>query len=324
MPRVQRATGVLAALLLSASAGGCGAADGATAPPETVATLESVRVTGALGEEPTVSFEKPLTIEESGWRTLVEGDGPGVRPDRPMLLQITLVNARTGDLAVTTSSEGESARTVRPGGDDLFPVLDAALVDAAQGDRILVGAAPEDAYADAGAPQYDIGPGDSVLMIADVMAVAPDEVLDGPEGVGQELPSGLPQVIEHAGVVQGVRFERDLPTPRRLRTTVLIEGSGDPVRADSLVTLDAVGQLWNSPDVVSSTYLEDPVTVAIGAGNGNGNVIAAWERALVGVPAGSRVMLVTPPHLAYQHTGSPPSIPGDATLVYVIDVLGVS
>lgn len=324
MPRVQRALGVLAALLVSCATAGCGSADGATAPPETVASLESVRVTGALGERPDVAFEKPMRIEESGWRTLVEGDGPAVRPGQPLLLQLTLVNARTGDLAVTTSSEGESARTVRPGGDDLFPVLDAALVDAAQGDRILLGASAEDAYADAGAPQYDIGPGDSVLMIADVMAVAPEEVLDGPEGTGRELPDGLPTVIEHAGVVQGVRFDRRLPQPDRLRAVSLIEGTGDPVRADSLVTLDAVGQLWNSPEVVSSTYLEEPVTVAIGAGNGNGNVIAAWERALVGVPAGSRVLLVTPPHLAYQHTGSPPSIPGDATLVYVIDVLGVS
>lgn len=316
-----RLQAVVVALTVAATTLGCGAARGATSDdPATRSLLDGVRVTGALGAAPEVAFERPLDLTESGWRTLVEGEGPDVLPGSPLLLQLTLVNARTGDVAVTTSAEGESARLVRRGDDDLFPVLDAALADADQGDRLLVGAAPEDAYDDAGAPQYGIGPGDSVLMVADVMAVAPEEVRDAPSGPAVEVPRGLPPVVEHAGVVQGVRFARDLPTPRRLRVVTLIEGDGPPVRADSLVTLDSIGQLWNSETVVSSTYREDPVTVAIGTGS----VIEAWDRALVGVPAGSRVMLVTPPHLAYQHTGSPPSVPGDATLVYVIDVLGTS
>ncbi|HEX5018749.1 MAG TPA: FKBP-type peptidyl-prolyl cis-trans isomerase, partial [Actinomycetes bacterium] len=55
---------------------------------------------------------------------------------------------------------------------------------------------------------------------------------------------------------------------------------------------------------------------------GTGAVITGWDNGLVGVPVGSRVMLVVPPDQAYGD--SPPGDPiqpGD-TLVFVVDVLG--
>ena len=63
-----------------------------------------------------------------------------------------------------------------------------------------------------------------------------------------------------------------------------------------------------------------PFTTAIGAGA----VIKCWDQGLTGVTVGSRVMLTCPADIAYGKQGSPPSIPANATLQFVVDVLGVS
>ena len=52
-----------------------------------------------------------------------------------------------------------------------------------------------------------------------------------------------------------------------------------------------------------------------------GNLIQGWQEGLEGVTVGSRVVLQVPPELGYGAEGSPPTIPADADLVFVIDVL---
>ena len=51
------------------------------------------------------------------------------------------------------------------------------------------------------------------------------------------------------------------------------------------------------------------------------NLIQGWQQGLEGVTVGSRVVLQVPPDLGYGEAGSPPTIPADADLVFVIDVL---
>ena len=55
-----------------------------------------------------------------------------------------------------------------------------------------------------------------------------------------------------------------------------------------------------------------------------GQLIDGWVEGLQGVKVGSRVMMVIPPEQGYGKKGSPPSIPANATLVFVIDVLGAN
>ena len=56
-------------------------------------------------------------------------------------------------------------------------------------------------------------------------------------------------------------------------------------------------------------------------GVGSAPVIDGWNEALIGQPVGSQILVVIPPEKGYGAQGSPPSIPGDATLVFVIDIL---
>ena len=54
---------------------------------------------------------------------------------------------------------------------------------------------------------------------------------------------------------------------------------------------------------------------------GKGQVIPGWEQGVVGMKVGGRRELIIPPSLAYGVKGSPPTIPPNATLVFVIDLL---
>ena len=53
---------------------------------------------------------------------------------------------------------------------------------------------------------------------------------------------------------------------------------------------------------------------------GGGQVIRSWDEGVAGMKVGGRRVLVIPPDLGYGPQGSPPTIPGNSTLVFVVDL----
>lgn len=283
--------------------------------------LSGVKVSGAVGAVPEVRIDAPLDPDRTASKILVEGSGSPVQIDQKFVLELTLVDGRTGKQVASTYDAGKTAMALRTTDDTVFPVLLNALNGVKQGSRVVVISTSDDAYGDSGAPQLGIRPGDPVVMIGDVIAVPPTEVLDGPEGTAVKEPAKLPRPVLAGDDVTGVDFTRIRKRkPKKLVVVPLIKGTGPPARETSLVTLDYLGQVWRAKAPFESTFAKEPTTVSLGTGS----VIRAWDQALAGVTRGSRVLVIAPPALAFKTTGSPPSIPGNATLVYVIDVLGVS
>lgn len=119
------------------------------------------------------------------------------------------------------------------------------------------------------------------------------------------------------------------PTAPSGPTTLVITdpriGTGALAERGRVVTVNYTGWLYDGAAVENkgrqfdSSAGRGPFTVAVGAGQ----VIAGWDQGLVGMRVGGLRRLVVPPSLGYGSQGSPPVIPGNATLVFDIELLSV-
>lgn len=108
--------------------------------------------------------------------------------------------------------------------------------------------------------------------------------------------------------------------PTKLESKDLIVGTGPEAKAGDTVTVNYVGVLFKGGKVFDASWnRKEPFTFTLG----KGQVIPGWDQGIPGMKVGGRRELVIPAPLAYAAKGSPPSIPPNATLVFVVDLLGV-
>jgi peptidylprolyl isomerase len=111
------------------------------------------------------------------------------------------------------------------------------------------------------------------------------------------------------------------PAPTKLVTKDLIQGTGQPAAAGKTVTVNYVGVLYKGGKEFDSSWKRNqPFTTALSPGS----VIPGWVQGLSGMKVGGRRELIIPPSLAYGAKGSPPTIPPNSTLVFVVDLLSVA
>lgn len=132
---------------------------------------------------------------------------------------------------------------------------------------------------------------------------------------GDGKSTALPSVTGKPGEQPKVAKGKGDP-PKGLKTKVLKQGKGKRVKKGDALNADYSGQLWNGKVFDSSWKRGQPATFEIGAHK----VIPGWDQALVGQKLGSRVELVVPPDKGYGKRGQPPQIPGNSTLVFVVDL----
>ena len=313
MTPARRVAALLCALTLSVSA--CGSSE---EKQETTDLRSQVDVTGDFGKAPEVDFAAPLDVTTSASWTTEKGEGDKIGQASTAVLALTLLDGRTGKKAISTFDEGQTPLQVSLT-EQFLPSLAEALVGARAGSRLVVASTPEDAYGSGGSPQIGIKGGDPVVMVADVLATDPTDVLDGPTGDEVEPPAGSPVLVEREGVPSGFEVPARAKKPTELQVVPLREGTGDEVEDPDRVTVNYLGAVWKGTKPFDQSYDKDPTTFSIGLGA----VIKCWDEGLVGQKEGARVMLVCPPDTAYGNTAQGEDIPARSTLVFVIDVLGV-
>jgi peptidylprolyl isomerase len=107
--------------------------------------------------------------------------------------------------------------------------------------------------------------------------------------------------------------------PTKLVTKDIIVGTGPEAKAGQSVTVNYVGVLFHGGKEFDSSWKRnEPFTFTLG----QGQVIKGWDQGVPGMKVGGRRELVIPASLAYGAKGSPPAIPANAPLVFVIDMLG--
>ncbi|HZH02737.1 MAG TPA: FKBP-type peptidyl-prolyl cis-trans isomerase [Myxococcaceae bacterium] len=104
-----------------------------------------------------------------------------------------------------------------------------------------------------------------------------------------------------------------------LNVEELQEGTGTEAKAGQTVTVHYVGTLTDGKKFDSSRDRNQGFTFRLGAGQ----VIQGWDQGVPGMKVGGKRKLTIPPDLGYGPSGYPPVIPGNATLVFEVELLEV-
>ena len=117
-----------------------------------------------------------------------------------------------------------------------------------------------------------------------------------------------------------IEFPEGQP-PTELQVTDEVVGDGPEATPGSTVSTHYVGVAWSTGEEFDASYNRGaPLDFPLGAGR----VIQGWDRGVAGMKVGGRRRLVIPPHLGYGDRGAGGVIKPGETLVFVVDLLGVS
>ena len=113
----------------------------------------------------------------------------------------------------------------------------------------------------------------------------------------------------------------DGPPPGELLLDDLTVGDGTEAVAGTTCTMQYVGHSWSSKQQFDASWDRgQPFTFQLGAGM----VIGGWDQGVAGMKVGGRRRLTIPPHLGYGARGAGGAIGPNETLVFIVDLLGVS
>lgn len=97
----------------------------------------------------------------------------------------------------------------------------------------------------------------------------------------------------------------------------LTPGTGASPTPDSVVTVNYRGTLTDGTEFDSSYKRGQPATFSLR------NVVPCWTDGVPMMKVGEKAKLVCPASTAYGDAGSPPMVPGGATLVFEIELLNI-
>lgn len=105
-----------------------------------------------------------------------------------------------------------------------------------------------------------------------------------------------------------------------LETQDLVVGTGDEVKTGDCLTTNYVGVLASNGQQFDSSWdKKTPFQVELGTGS----VIPGWDQGIPGMKVGGRRRITIPAALGYGARGSPPKIPPNSNLVFVVDAIRV-
>jgi peptidylprolyl isomerase len=101
----------------------------------------------------------------------------------------------------------------------------------------------------------------------------------------------------------------------------LLEGEGDEAKPGANVEVHYVGVAWSTRKQFDASWDRgDTFSFRLGAGQ----VIKGWDEGVAGMKIGGRRQITIPPNLGYGAAGAGGVIKGGETLVFVVDLLGLS
>jgi FKBP-type peptidyl-prolyl cis-trans isomerase len=309
------AAAFLAPLAVAAALAGCSSSPTPTTPNA------SVTVSGTAGKAPTVKI--PALTASSGLitKTLIKGSGPVLATGDSYLanFDVYLWRGKTHKLLFSSYTTTPEALPVQMGLSGLQQALSGQRI----GSRVLAVLPPKFGYGTAGNKQIGVKPTDTLVWVVDLLQEFPPTA----SASGKVITNGggsLPKVFATPGSSPTISIPKSTP-PSKLIVSTLIKGTGAPVKTGQAIVVRYVASIWRTGKVFNNDWPSASAPTTAPNVFVLGQVIPAWNTGLVGVPVGSRVMLVVPPADGYKKAGNPQAgITGTDTLVFVVDILATA
>lgn len=265
-------------------------------------------VTGEFGAQPRVAFpdDKPAPTKLQR-KILHAGTGPKLAIG-DLVVADYLAQVWRGTV-FDDSYAASQAATLQVGVHKLLPGLDAGLVGVPVGSRVELVLPPSDGYGDAGNSAAGIGAHDTLVYVLDLAKRYNGKSSADPSGVPVRQPAGLPVVGGSLQVAPLITFPGRVELPASRTTRLVARGRGAPlVRGTAVIQYYSLD--WRGKFVGSTWLNGTPTSVPVGdAGDATGGVFDG----LVGLPVGSRVLIVAP--------APPGPKQRDDTAVIAVDIL---
>ena len=268
--------------------------------------VKKVKVSSDLKTAPTVDFMTPLDSNKPTLQTkvIVEGTGPKITGGQFVTWDYAVYSGLDKSKITATKFDGtDSPQQMIPASGDLCK----ALVGVREGSRIALLVPSEVAGTSA------TGKPASQVWVFDIKSVFL------PHAVGDIQPTanGMPVVNRATDGRPAVSIPKTA-APTAFNRSIIIQGKGDTVKKGQSVLVHYTGYLWNGTTFDSTWESGQPTKFVVDTQH----LIPGFVKALTGVKVGSQVIAVIPPSLGYGTAGNG-TIPGNSTLVFVVDVLGI-
>ncbi len=253
---------------------------------------------------PTITLPNSETFTEPQGKIFWKGDGAALQNNQPLLLDIYGVSLKDGTERINTFDglprSFVLAREVL--GDELYDLL----INANVGARALVVAPAQEAQSLTPTPGKGSSPEPDIALVVDVLS-------DRAVGTDIEQRTDLPTVTRNEDTGEPtVTIPESLHEPTAVQSETLIQGNGPQVKEGSYFLVNYKAVHWDDGSEFASSWPTDTAPFAVQLGTGQ--VIPAWDQALLDQTVGSQVLFVAPPEFGY---------PNQGTLVFVVDILDV-
>jgi len=312
---------VIPVLVVAAVTGFASSSSASTSSSLTISSSsanQSVRVSGAFGASPKVTFPKGKAAGSNLYiKTVIKGAGPKLTSADSLVGNFVLYDWRGKTHRLLASTFSSGGPTLFSG--KLLPGLSKALLGQRTGSRVLAVIPPRYGFGSGGNPPIGVKGTDTLVFVVDMLSAINNKA----GAVGRHVSNGggrLPTVTERAGKAATIKIPAHIAPPKTLVVKTLVQGCGAKLAKGDYVVVQYTGVIWRTGKVFDSTWSRDK---PFGFNIGEGQVIKGWDDGLHGQKVGSRVMLVIPPADGYGGAGnSGAGIKGTDTLVFVVDILG--
>ncbi len=127
-------------------------------------------------------------------------------------------------------------------------------------------------------------------------------------------------------IVKKTTTPKEIMTPQQAVTTasgltyiVTKKGDGAQLKAGDEIIVNYTGLLTSGQKFDSSLDRGEPFPFSLGAGK----VIKGWDEGFQKLRVGDHATLIIPPTIAYGERGAGGVIPPGATLIFIVEVIGV-